>query len=215
MFACSDGVCAIHLPILSFLSSVLTFVCGNGVCTVWLPAILFLLCCSVLIFGCSDGVCTACLPILLFLSHLFLQCWCLHAVLVVCTIHLSFLLFLCPISFFSADVCMHWWCSLLTDQKEIVSALLSKAGLQTEKKACALADYLNIAIQFDEFSKVGWGRQVQGAYRAANHYILVVVYCAQGHCTTFMIISLCSPPGKDKKCWSCASKYASNWLHMC
>ena len=79
-----------------------------------------------------------------------------------------------------------------------MSALLSKAGLQTEKKACALADYLNIAIQFDEFSKVGWGCQVQGAYRAANHYILVVVYCAQGHCTTFMIISLRSPPGKKK-----------------
>ena len=163
---------------------------------------------SVLMFACS-------LHILLFLSHLFLQYWCLHAVVVVCTIHLSFLLFLCPISFFSADVCMHWWCSLLTDQKEIVSALLSKAGLQTEKKACALADYLNIAIQFDEFSKVGWGRQVQGAYRAANHYILVVVYCAQGHCTTFMIISLRSPPGKKEKCGSCASKYASNWLCMC
>ena len=43
-----------------------------------------------------------------------------------------------------------------------MSAVLSKAGLQAEKQACALADYLNIAIQFEEFSKVGWAARCKG-----------------------------------------------------
>ena len=59
-----------------------------------------------------------------------------------------------------------------------------------------------------------------GMFTASNHYILVVVYYAWGHCTMFMIISLCSSP-KNKmflfliSCVHVGIKCASNWLHVC
>ena len=58
------------------------------------------------------------------------------------------------------------------------------------------------------------------ACRAANRYVLVVVYYARGHCTTLMIISQRSPPKKLKLfifdlVHACGLKCASNRLCVC
>ena len=59
--------------------------------------------------------------------------------------------------------------------------------------------------------------------RAANHYILVIVYCAWVQCTmllTLMMKSLHPPPKKTKKtnsipCMRVGIKYTSNGLPLC
>ena len=74
-------------------------------------------------------------------------------------------------------------------------------------------------VYFTHIPGESYHRQL-GSFRAANHYVFIVVYYARGHCTTLMIISLHSSSRKtffffSILCMHVGIKCTSNRLCVC